>query len=107
MRARIAVSAVAFEGSAVVSLGQVELALLKINIAQRKMMMRFVEMVNLRLEFLNAPPGMGTGQFEATSGRITATINVEEIPERSEAGKREDENQPQPFASANRVHDHP
>src|SRR5947207_15282585 len=107
MGAGIAILAVTFQRGAVVRLSEIELPLLEIDIAQREMMVRFVEMVNLRLQFLDTTAGVGAGKFEATRGRVRAAIDIEKIPERAEPGKREDEDQPEPFLPANRIDDHP
>ena len=52
------------------------------------MMMRLVEVMDLRLEFLDAAAVMRAGQFEAARGRRRAAIHVEIIPERRESRGR-------------------
>src|SRR5437867_10546236 len=71
------------------------------------MMVRLVQVMNLRLEFLDAPPRVGAGQLEPARGRVRAAINVEEIPEGAQAGKGQDEHEPEPFLPADGIHDHP
>jgi Na+/H+-translocating membrane pyrophosphatase len=67
--ASVNVLRIAFERGAVTGLGLVELALLEINVAQLEVVMRFVEVMNLRLEFLYAAALLGAGQFKAACGR--------------------------------------
>ena len=63
MRAGVAVGGVAVQRGTVVFLGEIEFAALEINIAEREVMMRLVEMVDLRLEFLDAPPRVRAGKI--------------------------------------------
>jgi len=67
--ASVDVLRIAFERGAVTGLGLVELALLEINVAQLEVVMRFVEVMNLGLEFLNAATLLGARQFKAACGR--------------------------------------
>ena len=78
----------AFERGAVTGFGLVEFALLEVDVAKLRMMMRLVEMMDLRLEFLDAATVMRAGQFKAARGRRRAAKDVEEIPERCAASRR-------------------
>lgn len=69
MGASIDVLRIAFERGAVTGLGLVEFALLEINVAQLEVVMWFVEVMNLRLEFFYAATLLGAGQFKAARGR--------------------------------------
>ena len=57
MRAGVDVLRVAFQRGAVTGFGLGQFALLKINVAELRMMVRLVEMMDLRLEFLDAAGG--------------------------------------------------
>src|SRR5947209_3683227 len=69
--------------------------------------MRFVEMVDLRLEFLDAPAVISAGEFEAARGCGRSAINLEKIPEGAKALKHHDEEDPHPFLAPDRINEHP
>lgn len=101
------VGGVAFHGRAITAFGFVEFALLKINVAELGVMMRLVEMMNLRLEFFDPFAVVSAGQLEAARGGGRTAIDVKEIPEGAEAGESKDKERPNPFAPANRIDQHP
>ena len=107
VRSRVDVLGVARHGGAVAFLGFLEFALLKIDIAELRIMMRFVEVMYLRFELLDAPAVDRAGQFEATSGRWRGAIDITEIPKRGETPADEDEECPDPFALAHGIDEHP
>src|SRR6267143_6164550 len=69
--------------------------------------MRLVEMVDLRLEFLDAAAVIRAGEFEAARGRGRSAIDLEKIPEGAKALKYNDEKDPHPFLAPDRVNEHP
>src|ERR1043165_10224828 len=107
MPAGVQVLRVAFQRRAVATLGLFQFALLEINVAQLRVMMRFVEMMNLGLQFLDAPAIVRAGQLESARGRRGGSIDIEIIPKRAEAPAEEDEYSPKPFALPDRIHEHP
>ena len=64
VRAGVDVLWIAFEGGAVTGFGFVELALLEIDVAQLEIMMRLVQVMNLRLKLADAAPVVRARQFE-------------------------------------------
>src|SRR5262249_44921483 len=82
-------------------------ALLKIDIAELRVMMGLVEMVNLGLKILDAAAIHGAGQFEAACRRRRTAVDVEEIPKRADAGENQHEHHPKPFPAADGIDDHP
>src|ERR1051325_5161469 len=107
MRADVGIVAVAYERGAIAGLGLVELAALEINVAEREVMMRLFEGMDLILEVLYAPPGGGAGQMEAARGRRAVAIDHEEIQERADEGSDPDKHGPDVFAPAYRIDEHP
>src|SRR5262249_13914199 len=107
MRARIDILGVPLERRPVTGFGFGELALLEINIAELGMVMRFIEVMNLRFQLLDPPAAVSAWQFEAAGGRPGAAIDIEVVPKRREPPANEDEKGPKPFALANRIHQHP
>ena len=65
VRPRVDVLGVPFQRGAVAGLGLVQLALLKIDITELGMVVRLVEMMYLRLEFLDPAPIIRARQLEA------------------------------------------
>ena len=57
---------VTFERCAIARLGFVQLSLLKIDIAQLRVVMRFIQMMDLRLEFFDPAPIVGAGKLKPT-----------------------------------------
>src|SRR5262245_9231909 len=98
---------VALHGRAVTGFGQLELALLKINIAELRIMMGLIEMMNLCLESFDQTAVMGAGQFKAARGGRRAAIHDEEIKGGGQCGAKEDDDCPDPFAFEDGVHEHP
>jgi len=56
----------------VTDLGFFEFALLKINVAELRVVVRLVEVMNLRLQFLDAAATVRAGQFKSACGGRTA-----------------------------------
>src|SRR5262249_23684628 len=104
---RVDVLRVALERRAITGVGLVEFALLKINVAELGMMVRLVQMMNLRGQFFDPPPVMGAGQFESARARSGAAIDGEKIPETAKAGRDQDEERPHPFPISNGINEHP
>src|SRR6266851_5495102 len=97
MGAGVDVLRIAFEGRAVTGFGLREVALLEINVPKLRVVMGLVEVVDLRLEFLDAAAVISAGEFEAARGCGRSAINLEKIPESAEDRKRQDEKNPHPF----------
>ena len=107
MSAGIDVLRVSLHRGTVARLRLVELALLKVDVAQLRVVMWFVEMMNLRLQFLDALSMAGTGEFKpAGRGRLAAE-NMEEIPQRREAWDQDKKGDPHPLLPTDRVDQHP
>ena len=87
MRPRINVVRVAVERGAVGFVGLVQFALLKINVAQLKPVVRFVQVMDLRLEFLDAFAVLRAGQFKTACRRGLVAINKKIIKRGVEQGK--------------------
>src|SRR2546423_10739132 len=86
MRARVDVLGVAFQRGPVACFSLLEFALLKVDIAQLRMMMRFIQMMDLGLQFFDPFAIVRPGKFETAHGRWRAAVNVKDIPECSDAG---------------------
>ncbi len=69
MGAGINVLRVAFKGSAIAGFGFVELASLEINVAQLKVMVSFVKVMDLGLEFFDSAAIVGAREFKTACGR--------------------------------------
>src|SRR5439155_16216000 len=96
MRAGVDVVGIALQRRPVTLLRLVQFALLKINVAELRMMMRFIQVMDLRLEFLDAATVVSARQFEATRGGWRDTINQKEIEHCAQAESDEDESRPDP-----------
>src|SRR5262245_44187870 len=107
MRPGVDVVRVAFERGTIARLGFGEFALLKIDVAQLRVVLRVVEMVNLGLQFLDTLSVERAGEFESTRSRWRTAIDVEEIPESGEAGEYEDKDNPAPLAAPHSIDQHP
>src|SRR5687767_5232936 len=66
---------VALQRRAVTGVGLVQLALLKIDVAELRIVMRFVDMVNLRLKFPDPFAVVRAGQFETARCRWRTAID--------------------------------
>src|SRR5215471_10631299 len=97
MRARVDVAPVAFHRRPITALGLVQLALVEINIPQLIVVVGFVEMMDLSLEFLDSAPVMRAWQLEPARRRGRSPINIEVIPDRPKAPNHQDEQGPNPF----------
>src|SRR5436190_17777247 len=79
MRSRVEVLRIALESCSVTCLRLLKPPSLKINVAKLRMMMRFIEVMNLGLKLLNPPAVVGTRQFEAARRRRGRAIDREVI----------------------------
>jgi hypothetical protein len=104
---KIDVGAVALDGGAIAGFCFLELALLEIYVAEFGVMMGFIQMMNLALEFLDAIAIISAGEFEAGGGAGLNAVNEEEIEDRTDAGKDEHKSGPDVFLAADGVHNHP
>jgi hypothetical protein len=103
----IDVDAVAFDGGAVAFLGVLKFALLEIDVAEFGMVVGFIEVMDLGLEFFDAMALVGAGKFEAGGGAGLGAIDEEEIEDGADAGKENHEGRPDVFLAADRIDDHP
>ena len=70
--------------------------------------MRLVEVMNFRLQFLDAAAVVRAGQFKpAGQGRCRSAIDEKEIKQRRDSPANENKNRPQPFLPPDRVNEHP
>src|SRR5205823_9882359 len=97
MRPGVDVVRFPFQRRPVTLLRFVQFALLKINVAKLRMMMRFVQVMDLRLEFLDAATIVRTRQLEATRGGRGGAIYQKEIEQCAQAKSDEDESRPDPL----------
>jgi hypothetical protein len=98
---------VAFHGGTVGGLGFCELSLLEVNITELKMMMGFVEVMDLSLKLLDAAAVLSSGQFEAAGRGGSRAVNREIIEKRRDAPTDKNEHSPKEFAPAQGVNQHP
>src|SRR5439155_1561966 len=101
------VERVAFEGRAITTLSHLQFAVLKIDVPQLRMMMGFIEMMNLRLKLLNAPTVMRARQFKSARGGRRSSIDGEVVEQRRKTKSDKNEQSPNPFPPPNRVNEHP
>jgi len=94
--ASIDVLRVAFKRGAITGFGFIKFALLEIDVAELKVMMSVIQVMNLGFEFLDATAFMGARQFKTASGRNRTTIVIKVIPNGAETAKNEED--PKPFA---------
>ena len=94
MRAGVDVLRIPFQRRAVTHLRLVQFALLKINVAELRMMMRFVQVMDLRLEFFDAATVVSAGQFKSARGRRHGAIDQKEIQNGVNVRKQENEHNP-------------
>ena len=76
MRPRVDVVGIALQRGAVAGFGQVEFALLEINVAELKVVVGVVEVVDFSLEFVDAPAVVSAGNSGAGSAGVGAAANV-------------------------------
>jgi hypothetical protein len=76
MGAGVEVLGIAFEGGAVAGLGLGEPALLKIDVGELGMVVGFVQMIDLGLEFFDAFAVVGAGEFEPAGGGGGGAVDV-------------------------------
>ena len=81
--------------------------MLKIDITELGMVVRLVEMMYLRLEFLDPAPIIRARQLEAARGRRGGAIDQKEIEQRAHTKANKNEHGPDPFLTPHRVHKHP
>src|SRR5436190_2243393 len=77
------------------------------NVAELEVVMRFVEVMNLVLEFLDPAAAGGAGQFESARGRCTAAKHEKEIQQGAEQRTDPDEYGPDVFAAPHGIDEHP
>src|SRR5262249_8343390 len=75
VRSRVNILGIALQGGAIAGFGVLKLALLEINVAQLRVVMSLVQMMNLGLELLDPAPVKGSRQFETTRGRRRGAID--------------------------------
>jgi len=107
VRLEIDVSAVAFDGGAIAFFGVLEFALLEVDVAEFRVVMGFIEVMDLGLEFFDAMAIVGAGEFEAGGGTGLGSKNEEEIKDWADAGEENHEGGPDVFLAANGVDNHP
>ena len=107
VRARVDVLRVALQRGAVACLGLFEFALLKINVTELGVMMRFVEMMNLRLQLLDPFATVGAGKFKSPRDRRRIAIDEKEIPHGGKARQKKKEENPHPFLAPDGIYEHP
>src|SRR5207249_12279824 len=107
MCAGIDVLRIAFQRGAIAAFGLCQFALLKVNIAQLKMMVGLIEMVNFGFQLFDSAPVVSSGQLEAPSRRRRRPINCKVVEQGGESEAHEDEKRPNPFASPDGVNEHP
>lgn len=106
MRANVQIRTVPLQRGTVGLLGQIQFAALEVDVAELKMMVRLVQVMNLRLQLLDAPARVGSGQFKSPRGGRQLAIDLEKIPDRGE-GKNQHEDHPAPVTIAPGVNKHP
>src|ERR1022692_14066 len=87
MRARVYVQWIALHRGAVAGLGQSQFALLEINVAKLRVMVRLVEVMDLRLKFLDAAAVICARQFKSARGRRRGAIDGKVIKQSGQSGK--------------------
>src|SRR5947207_523833 len=78
-----------------------------VDIAELRMMVRFVEVMDLRLEFLDATAIRCAGQFESAGGGRRRAVDEKEIDNRGGAEAGEDEEGPEKIFATDRFNAHP
>src|SRR5258706_2829391 len=97
----------AFERGAIAGFGLVEFAASEIDIAELKVVMGFIEMIDLRLELFDTLALVGAGQFETARGGGSRAINPEVIKNGGYSPADKNEDRPNPFAAAKGINEHP
>ena len=107
MGAGVNVLRIAFQRGAVAGFGLFQFALLKINVAELRVVVRLVEVMNLRLQFLDAAAAVRAGQFKSARGGRRGAIDEKIIQHRRQPPADENEHRPNPFLPPDRVNEHP
>src|SRR5688572_15447449 len=97
MRASVDILRVPFERRAIAGFGLGQFALLKIDVAQLRVVMSFVQMMDLGLELLDAFSIKGAGQFKSAGGGGSGAIDGKIVEESRDAKANENEGGPNPF----------
>src|SRR5437870_5754927 len=71
------------------------------------MMVRFIQMMDLRLQFLDSAAVVRARQFEAPRGRGRSAINPEKIQYRGQTPAKKNERRPDPLALTDGMDEHP
>ena len=108
MGARVNILRVAFKRGTITGFSLLEFSLLKINVAELRVVMRLVEMMNLRLQLADPLAILSPRKLEARrAAGAGLPVNVEEIDHRGEKAENEDEDGPDIVPTAQRVDQHP
>src|SRR5690349_16217365 len=107
MSMKIRITRVTFDRRAVTLLRFGQFALLEINITQFRVVMRLVQVMDLRLQLANPMPLVGPRQFESPGGGGLRAINQKIIQDRVEQRKNDNEHHPNPFLPPDRIDEHP
>lgn len=103
----IEVVRIAVEGGAVAGFGLGQFALLEVDVAELGMVVGFVEVMDLCLEFPDATAVVGAGQLEPPDTRSRLPIDQKEIEGGVQHRKDENEHRPQVLLAAQGIHKHP
>ena len=107
MGARVHVPRITFQRCAVAGPGFIQFALLKINVAELRVVVCLVEVIDLGLQFLDAAAAVRAGQFKSARGRWRGPINEEIIQHGGQSPAQDNKQRPNPFALADGVNQHP
>src|SRR5215471_4174729 len=89
--------------SPITTLCQFQPPLLKIDVPQLRMMVRFVQVMNLGLEFFEPPAIMRPRQFKSGRRRRSRAIYNKIIKQRRKTKTDKNEERPNPFTPPNRI----
>src|SRR5579859_2043797 len=107
VRPRVNVLRVPLQRRPITRLGLVQFSLPEINVPQLKMMVRLVQVMDLRLQFLDPLAAPRPRQFKPPRGRRRGAIHEHIIKHRRETKADKNENRPNPFLPPHRVNAHP
>src|ERR1043166_4627353 len=103
----INVIGIALQRGAVACLGFLELALAEVNIAKLEMVMGFIEVINLRLQFFDTRAVCRARQLESTHRRCRAAVHIKIIEQGGQPPAYEYKKCPYPFLPPDCVNKHP
>src|SRR2546430_17729830 len=72
-----------------------------------RMMMRLVQVMDLRLQFFDAPAIVRARQLEPARGRRRRAVHQKEIKQRAQTETDENKHGPNPFLPSHSVNEHP